>query len=74
MFLSQQLVTARDPRNLADYCTGRILRYLASVDMISETEEDLFAATNVTKVFAQPGYQAGIRSQHVSPTIDLLFN
>jgi len=39
---------------------ARILRYLASIAMIKETGKDSFAATNVTKALAKPGFQGGI--------------
>jgi len=37
-----------------------MLRYLASIAMIGETEKDTFAATNVTSALAIPGFQGGI--------------
>jgi hypothetical protein len=52
--------------------SGRILRYLASVSMIKETDEDNFAATNVTKALAIPGFQAGIH--HKSGIISEFFH
>lgn len=40
---------------------GRILRYLASVGMIRETDENTFTANSVTKTLSLPGYEGGIR-------------
>ncbi|MCJ1312956.1 hypothetical protein MMC25_006632 [Agyrium rufum] len=40
--------------------TGRILRYLASVDMVEETGEDSWESTKVTKVLANPGLVSGL--------------
>jgi len=39
---------------------GRILRYLASFNLIQETGVDSFASTNATKALANPANQAGI--------------
>lgn len=39
---------------------GRICRYLASINMIKETGKDVFAATNITKTFSDPGVLAGV--------------
>lgn len=36
--------------------TGRILRYLASVDQIQETGQDTFAANKTTNILARPDY------------------
>lgn len=36
--------------------TGRILRYLASVDQVQETSQDTFAANNTTKTLARPEF------------------
>ncbi|KAJ4393747.1 hypothetical protein N0V93_002962 [Gnomoniopsis smithogilvyi] len=38
---------------------SRILRFLASNDLIAETGEDEFTASAVTKTLARPGFQAG---------------
>ena len=43
------------------------MRYLSSVGMLEEVAVDAFAATNVTRVLANPGPQAGIRFLLVSP-------
>ena len=47
-------------RKLADNFQGRILRYLASVGMVREESKDAYSANNITKVLADPNYQAGI--------------
>ncbi|KAJ5107921.1 S-adenosyl-L-methionine-dependent methyltransferase [Penicillium angulare] len=39
---------------------GRILRYLASYYAVKETSKDTFTASNISKTFAQPGFQAGV--------------
>lgn len=40
---------------------GRILlRYLASVGMIKEADEDQWLANNITKTLSVPGLRAGI--------------
>ncbi|KAH9900476.1 S-adenosyl-L-methionine-dependent methyltransferase [Xylariomycetidae sp. FL2044] len=39
---------------------GRVLRFLASMEMITEVGEDTFTANNVTRTLARPGFQAGI--------------
>ncbi|KAI1213215.1 S-adenosyl-L-methionine-dependent methyltransferase [Annulohypoxylon truncatum] len=39
---------------------SRILRFLASMDMIAEVGEDEFTSNNVTHILARPGFQAGI--------------
>ncbi|MCJ1402815.1 hypothetical protein MMC11_006036 [Xylographa trunciseda] len=39
---------------------GRILVYLAATGMVAEPVEDKFAANNITKALAIPGYEAGI--------------
>lgn len=39
---------------------GRILRYLASVGMVTEAGPDSFTANALTKTLAQPGYRGGI--------------
>ncbi|KAI0839150.1 S-adenosyl-L-methionine-dependent methyltransferase [Hypoxylon sp. FL0890] len=39
---------------------SRILRFLASNDLIRETGEDEFTANAVTRTLARPGFQAGI--------------
>ncbi|KAL7621419.1 hypothetical protein AAE478_008741 [Parahypoxylon ruwenzoriense] len=39
---------------------SRILRYLASVGMIRETDPGVFAANTITKTLSQPGYRGGI--------------
>ncbi|KAK3379887.1 S-adenosyl-L-methionine-dependent methyltransferase [Lasiosphaeria ovina] len=39
---------------------SRILRVLASNTLILETDEDTFAANNITQALARPGYRAGI--------------
>ncbi|KAI1169709.1 S-adenosyl-L-methionine-dependent methyltransferase [Nemania sp. FL0916] len=39
---------------------NRILRFLASNHLISETGEDIYAANNVTHTLARPGFRAGI--------------
>ncbi|KAI1370106.1 S-adenosyl-L-methionine-dependent methyltransferase [Hypoxylon crocopeplum] len=39
---------------------SRILRFLASNDMITETGEDTFMANGVTRTLARPGFRAGI--------------
>jgi demethylsterigmatocystin 6-O-methyltransferase len=42
---------------------GRILRYLASFNLIKETDVDSFTSTNATKALANPANQAGIIHQ-----------
>ena len=44
-----------DPSLLA-----RLLRYMASERLIAEVDEGKFAANNVTKTFAMPGFQGGV--------------
>ncbi|KIM98593.1 hypothetical protein OIDMADRAFT_43492 [Oidiodendron maius Zn] len=39
---------------------GRILRYLASIGCIKETDQDTFTKNNVTEALAIPGFQGGI--------------
>ena len=39
---------------------GRILRYLASVDIVEETDEDMYRAAHITKALAVPSLEAGI--------------
>ncbi|KAI5917160.1 S-adenosyl-L-methionine-dependent methyltransferase [Camillea tinctor] len=39
---------------------GRILRFLASNDLITEVGEDAFAANNITRTLAREGFRAGI--------------
>lgn len=39
---------------------GRILRFLASNDIITEDWEDNYAANNITHTLARPGFRAGI--------------
>ncbi|KAH0158917.1 O-methyltransferase, partial [Aureobasidium melanogenum] len=39
---------------------ARILRYMASVRLIKEVDQDTFAATNVTDTFANPGFAGGV--------------
>ncbi|KAI1345327.1 S-adenosyl-L-methionine-dependent methyltransferase [Xylaria sp. FL0043] len=40
---------------------SRILRYLASVGMIQETDRDTFSANSITNTLSQPGYEGGVR-------------
>jgi len=42
---------------------SRILRYLASSNTITETDQDTFAANHVTKILAKPGIRAGLNHQ-----------
>ncbi|KAI1128578.1 S-adenosyl-L-methionine-dependent methyltransferase [Nemania abortiva] len=44
-----------DPKLLS-----RILRFLASNDLITETREDTYAASAITRTLARPGFRAGI--------------
>lgn len=53
-------------RNAADNFQGRILRYLASVGMVKEESKDAYSANNITKVLADPNYQAGIYHWHAT--------
>ena len=46
-----------------DLCTGRLLRYLASFQMIKEDKENTFGASNVTRALATPGAEASIHHQ-----------
>lgn len=39
---------------------GRILRFLASHDLILEVDENSYAATTITHTLARPGFKAGI--------------
>ncbi|PYH89221.1 S-adenosyl-L-methionine-dependent methyltransferase [Aspergillus ellipticus CBS 707.79] len=39
---------------------GRLLRYLASNYSVEEVDKDTFTASNISKTFAQPGFQAGV--------------
>lgn len=39
---------------------GRLLRFLASTDSITETDEDTFAANHVTKTLAKVGIRNGL--------------
>ncbi|KAJ5735535.1 O-methyltransferase B [Penicillium malachiteum] len=39
---------------------GRLLRYLASYYAIQEVNKDLFTSSNISKTFAQPGFQAAV--------------
>ncbi|CAF9905192.1 MAG: hypothetical protein HETSPECPRED_004907 [Heterodermia speciosa] len=39
----------------------RLLRYLASIAMIKETDENTYAATKITNVATLPGYRAGLQ-------------
>lgn len=43
---------------------GRLLRYMASVQLISETAKDTFTGNNVSEVFANPGIQGGVYHNH----------
>ncbi|CAI7614810.1 unnamed protein product [Penicillium glandicola] len=53
---------------------GRILRYLASVGIIVETDQDSFTKNNVTETFTNLGFQGGIYHYHdtVGPAIAAL--
>jgi hypothetical protein len=53
-------------RNPADNFQGRILRYLASVGMVKEEIKDAYSANNITKVLADPNYEAGIYHWHAT--------
>lgn len=53
-------------RNPANNFQGRILRYLASVGMVKEESKDAYSANNITKVLADPNYQAGIYHWHAT--------
>ena len=46
-----------------DLFTERLLRYLASFQMIKEDKENTFRASNVTRALATPGAQASIHHQ-----------
>ncbi|KAH6652311.1 o-methyltransferas-like protein [Truncatella angustata] len=46
--------------NAAPLFLGRLLRYLASVNLIKESGEDTFTANGQTHTLAQPGYRGGI--------------
>lgn len=39
---------------------GRILRFLASTDIVTEVGEETFIADNITKALAKPGLKAGM--------------
>ncbi|CAG8064639.1 unnamed protein product [Penicillium salamii] len=47
--------------------TGRILRYLNSVGVISETSKDHFEANNITLSLSDPGVRSAIYHKSVSP-------
>ncbi|KAF2151155.1 S-adenosyl-L-methionine-dependent methyltransferase [Myriangium duriaei CBS 260.36] len=49
--------------NVAPLLMGRLLRYMASVRLIQETDKDEFAANNVTQTFAISGYDSAVRYQ-----------
>lgn len=53
-------------KNTADSFQGRILRYLASVGMVKEESKDTYSANNITKVLADPNYEAGIYHWHAT--------
>lgn len=46
--------------SLIERLIGRVLRFLASNDMITETGEDAFIANAVSRTLARPGFRAGI--------------
>ncbi|KAL5337752.1 S-adenosyl-L-methionine-dependent methyltransferase [Aspergillus crustosus] len=50
---------------------GRILRYLASVGMIAETDKDTFTANNITESLSIPAIQAGVyhNFDNIAPAI-----
>ena len=50
----------------AHFTLGRLMRYLSSVGMLKEVTVNTFAATNITRVLANPGQQAGVRFLLVS--------
>ena len=60
ILLSRHYDSMGDTPVLTEYNSGRILRFLASMDMIVETGEDEFTSNNVTRTLARPGFQAGI--------------
>ncbi|KAI0532598.1 S-adenosyl-L-methionine-dependent methyltransferase [Xylaria digitata] len=47
--------------NASPLILSRILRHLASVGMIQEVSQDIFAANAITGTLAQPGYEGGVR-------------
>ncbi|KFY92681.1 hypothetical protein V500_04072, partial [Pseudogymnoascus sp. VKM F-4518 (FW-2643)] len=53
---------------------ARILRYLASVGIIKETDKDTFTKNNITETFTNPGFQGGIYHYHdsIGPAITAL--
>ncbi|KAK5994458.1 Demethylsterigmatocystin 6-O-methyltransferase [Cladobotryum mycophilum] len=54
--------------------TRRVLRYLASVGQIQETGKDEFAANELTKILAEPGYRGTIYHtfENVGPALQVL--
>ncbi|EKG09545.1 O-methyltransferase family 2 [Macrophomina phaseolina MS6] len=60
---SEQPLTVADlaqRSGAAPQLMGRILRYLASIDMIDETDKDTFTANHITKLLADPDREGGI--------------
>ncbi|KAI0016912.1 S-adenosyl-L-methionine-dependent methyltransferase [Xylariomycetidae sp. FL0641] len=67
--LFKQLTIANAPLSVASLASAsradplllsRILRFLGSMDLISEVDEDTFTANNITNTLARRGFQAGI--------------
>ena len=40
--------------------TARIMRYFAGQGMVTETQENMFTASNITQAFVPPGLKAGM--------------
>ncbi|KAF7860549.1 uncharacterized protein EAF02_010783 [Botrytis sinoallii] len=49
---------------------SRILRFLASTDIVTEVGEETFIADNITKALAKPGLKAGMN--HTSPIVRMV--
>lgn len=65
------MLTSRMNRTNLLRLTGRILRYLASVDQVQETSQDTFAANKTTKTLARPEFAGFI--WHEFHTVGNLF-
>lgn len=50
-----------DPNVVDPLLLGRLMRYLASIRMVKETDKDHFAANNTTRVFSDPRVEGGLK-------------
>ncbi|KAA8570871.1 hypothetical protein EYC84_000260 [Monilinia fructicola] len=50
-----------DPNVVDPLLFGRLMRYLASIRMVKETDKDHFAANNTTRVFSDPRVEGGLK-------------